>query len=145
MTDPTAYSTSDPAAVAALLAAAADHLDALIAEATPGPWSADPTGTVCADADLRPDGAGGEILPEDGPMEVAECYREERTGERGHNAAYIAAMDPTVGRALVAVLRVQIPVAEVFGDNYGGAGESILALARAILGEAPEQSEAVTA
>lgn len=62
--------------------------------ATPGPWSPDPTGTVCADADLVPDGAGGELLPPDGPMEVAECYRNECPDERGLNAEHIARHDP---------------------------------------------------
>lgn len=73
--------------------------------ATPGPWSPDETGTVCAVADLRPgDGPGGKILPPDGPMEVAECYRNERRGERGHNAAHIASWHPAVALAIADLL-----------------------------------------
>lgn len=70
--------------------------------ATPGPWSSDPTGTVCADVDLEPDGSGGEILPPGGPREVAECYRDERVGERGANADHIARHDPSAVLADVA-------------------------------------------
>lgn len=85
----------------AKLSEALDEAEKLAKAATPGPWSADPTGTVCADADLQPDGNGGEILPSDGPMEIAECYRNERAGERGHNAAHIARWDPSTVLRLV--------------------------------------------
>lgn len=60
-------------------------------EATPGPWLADPTGTVVAANDLVDD-----MLPTQGPSEVAECYRNERGAnvERAGNAAHIAAAAP---------------------------------------------------
>jgi hypothetical protein len=78
-----------------------DRAEKLATGCSPAPWSSDPTGTVCADADLRPDGNGGEILPPEGPSEVAECYRNERPGERGANAAHIALWDPrAVGRLI---------------------------------------------
>jgi hypothetical protein len=63
--------------------------------ATPGPWLADPTGTVCAAADLVDD-----MLPEAGPMEIAECYRYTRAEERGENAQHIAAFDPSFAIAV---------------------------------------------
>lgn len=77
--------------------------------ATPGPWSADPTGTVCADADLVLDVNGGEILPEGGPMEIAECYRNERPDwtERASNAAFIAAARTAVPALLAALEEAQ--------------------------------------
>jgi DMSO/TMAO reductase YedYZ molybdopterin-dependent catalytic subunit len=37
-------------------------------------------------------------------MEVAECYRSERSGERGANAAYIATVHPLVGLPLADLL-----------------------------------------
>lgn len=73
------------------LRAELDRRLAVAKAATPGPWSADPTGTVCADADLVDD----TLAPiGQGPQEVAECYREERRGERADNAAHIALHDP---------------------------------------------------
>jgi len=59
-------------------------------EATPGPWVADPTGTVAAQADLVDD----MLTWPNGPSEVAECYRSERPTERADNAAHIAANSP---------------------------------------------------
>lgn len=94
----TDQTTAAPAAVADLREAAA-LLRQRAQAATPGTWSAD-ADAAYADADLVPDGQGGEILPEGGPMEVAYCYRNEHTGERAANAAYIAALHPGVGLAL---------------------------------------------
>lgn len=87
------------------LAARYDERERTAKAATPGTWSADSTGTVCADADLEPDGNGGEILPPGGPSEVAECYRNERPGERGHNAEHMAANDPAFVLADLAAKR----------------------------------------
>lgn len=84
-----------------------DAIRAREAAATEGPWSADPTGTVCADADLVPDGNGGEILPDQGPMEVAECYRNEKPGERGANAEFIAHAREDVPALLAGVERLR--------------------------------------
>jgi hypothetical protein len=80
------------------------------AAATPGPWLGDPTGTVCAAVDVVPDGQGGEILPPDGPMEVAECYRRELPDERARNADFIAHARSDVPALLDALnlLEVQI-------------------------------------
>jgi len=80
---------------------AIEVIRAAMATATPGPWLADPTGTVCAQADLVDD-----MLPANGPSEVAECYRNEQTGERGSNAAYIAMFNPVRGALIVQLLEV---------------------------------------
>jgi hypothetical protein len=84
-----------------------DAIKARANAATPGPWSGDPTGTVCADADLIPDPKGGEILPADGPMEVAECYRNERPDERARNAEFIARAREDVPALLAQVERFE--------------------------------------
>lgn len=89
----------------AWLRAQLDEDERVAKAATPGPWSGDVTGTVCADADLMPDERGGEILPPDGPMEVAECYRNELPDERGSNAEHIARHDPVWVLRDVAVKR----------------------------------------
>lgn len=86
--------TTPPTTLHDRLGAELDRRLTVARAATPGPWSADPTGTVCADADLVSDFKGGELLPIEGPSEVAECYREERSGERAANAAHIALHDP---------------------------------------------------
>lgn len=106
------------------LLAAADHLDALLAEATPGPWvyGIDHNPETCgwwigAPAD---DGEGHPVLFHGGD------------DDRWSDAEYVAAMNPEVGRALVALLRVIANEAEVrpgvavlFREDF--------ALARAIL------------
>lgn len=92
-------------------------LRAICAAATDGPWSADPTGSVCADVDLRPDGAGDLILPEGGPMEVAECYRDERRGERTANAAFIAAARTAVPVLLDELERLRTELAALDVDQ----------------------------
>ena len=76
---------------------AIEVIRAAMATATPGPWLADPTGTVVAEVDL--DGEG--MLPPLGPSEVAECYRNENTGERGSNAAWIALFNPADRKSVV--------------------------------------------
>src|SRR5438128_2326129 len=43
-----------------------DAVRALAKAATPGPWLADPTGTVVAASDVVPDGQGGQALPAQG-------------------------------------------------------------------------------
>jgi hypothetical protein len=108
---------------------AAERLRELGAAATAATWSADPTGTVCADADLRHDDKGGEFLPEDGPMEVAECYRNERPGERSGNAYLIAALR-NAAEPLAAWLDDAAREAEEIGPNYHA-----LAVANALLNE----------
>lgn len=80
---------------------AIEVLRAAMATATPGPWLADPTGTVVAEADLVDD-----MLPAMGPSEVAECYRSESPGERGSNATWIALLNPVRGALIVALLDV---------------------------------------
>jgi hypothetical protein len=97
-----------------------DRRTAVANAATPGPWSADPTGTVVADADLVDDPSGGEKVLRpigQGPQEVAECYREERRGERAANASHIALHDPTDALRRYAgeleVLERHYPVGEV--------------------------------
>lgn len=91
--------------------------------ATEGPWSADPTGTVCAKADLLPDGKGGEILPLSGPMEVAECYRDESPGERAKNAEFIAHSRADVP-ALLDLVEVQAAELERLRGEVADAAES---------------------
>ena len=87
--------------------------------ATPGPWSADPTGSVCADVDLRSDARGETILPQVGPMEVAECYRSESPGERGNNAEFIAHARTDVPSLLAKVAELQGRVDELTGQVEG--------------------------
>ena len=70
------------------LEAAADRLEKLIAAVAPGPWEAD-TSEIYADGLVWV----GETLNTDDP---------ERTAA---HSAYIAAMNPLVGRELVAILR----------------------------------------
>jgi hypothetical protein len=126
-----------------LLRRAAATLRERAGKATPGPWSGDPTGTVCADDDLRPDPNGGEILPPEGPQEVAECYRNERSGERGDNAAYIAMLHPPVALALADWLKT---VAGIWVDDRAvqhysarrAVQDSAVKLARAVLREDEE-------
>jgi hypothetical protein len=95
-----------------LLRAAAVLIREVAAAATPGTWSADPTGTVCADADLVRDVDGSMILPSDGPQEVAECYRVTHRDERKNNARHIATWHPgvadLVAGLLEAVARTQL-------------------------------------
>lgn len=72
--------------------------------ATPSPWSRGDN-EVCADADLifsaeHPHG----LLPQAGPMEIADCYREERPGERQANAEHIASWHPAVAIAVADLL-----------------------------------------
>lgn len=89
------------------LVAAADRLDALIAEAGSGPIRA----------------LNANLYPVDNTDQwLGELHSEEL-------AAYYAAMNPDVGRTLAALLRW---TAERFGP-YGAPG-SALDLARAILG-----------
>jgi hypothetical protein len=112
---------------ATVLRHAAARLREMSAAASPAPWSADPTGTVCADIDLRPDGKGGQILPEDGPMEVAECYRGWAE-ERAANAELIASLR-NLALSLATWLDDSASEAEQIGPN-----RHALALANALLG-----------
>jgi hypothetical protein len=73
------------------LAAAADKLDALASKATEGPWR-----------DMSMGSEGSTIHA--GGNTVSTARRVGRCGEYA-DAAYIAAMDPLVGKALAAVLR----------------------------------------
>lgn len=89
--------------------------------ATPGPWLADPTGTVCAEADLVDD----MLQPiGHGPQEIAECYRSERPTERADNAAHIAVFDPTFATAVCEAaldrLSRHAPVLDSAGAGFCG-------------------------
>lgn len=108
--------------------------------ATPGTWSADDD-AVYADADLVPDGQGGELLPEGGPMEVAYCFRNERGGdvERAANAAYIAALHPGVGLLLADWLD-NAARQFIFHSMDDSRAALPLAVARAYLGTDQEES-----
>lgn len=82
---------------AQLLAATAADIRRVAGRASAPPWLSDPTGTVVSAGDIPP---GEYMLPTDGPMEVAECYRNEVIDERGNNALHIAAWDPDMARAV---------------------------------------------
>lgn len=84
---------------AEVLAAAADRLDALVAEATGGPWSAHYVSALHTDAGAWV-GAPGERTT-DGVYVASTANAVEGLGD----AAYIAAMNPLVGKALSKVLR----------------------------------------
>jgi hypothetical protein len=135
--DPLGEPVADPAetgyvhAAADRMRRAAMRIRELSEAASPAPWSADPTGTVCADVDLRPDGPRGQALPEGGPMEVAECYRFELPGERAANAELIASLR-NIAVPLAAWLDDSASEAEQIGpDRFA------LALANALLGPEP--------
>lgn len=93
--------------------------------ATPGPWLGDPTGTVCAASDVVPDGQGGEILPPDGPMEIAECYRRELPDERAKNADFIASARTDVPELVAEVQVLQAIVRRVVSITQDTDGDSL--------------------
>lgn len=105
---------------AALLREAADRLDALADAATPGEW-----GVVGPDRNL--------LNPEP-HSSVAHIGCQSSS-----DAVYIAAMSPTVSKALAVVLRgfadefLAYPLDEEEDHN----GVALLVVARAILGEVP--------
>lgn len=104
---------TDTPTPAELLTAAADRLEQLITEATPGPWTAHDDGLVW------PERMGD---PVSGSAQLAD-------------AEFIAAMSPTVGRALVALLRGMAFWYFGRGPEWPLGTDSLQALARAILGE----------
>lgn len=116
---------------AEVLRRAADRLDALAKDAEPGPWFVVriPGHNDYADVGTTPD-------PDVG---IGVCYATlEQPSCPIENAAYIAAMSPTVGKALAAWLRHEAErVAEV-EDLLGPPTQEYAALvvARAILGAA---------
>ncbi len=101
------------------LNAAADRLDALLAEVTPGPWEWRDPGLRHVKLELA---TGGEWKPYAGT--VLQLHGEMLSVA---DAAYIAAMNPDVGRALVALLRfaarnreaAEAAVASVLADGLG--------------------------
>ena len=125
---------------AEVLAAAADKLDALVAEATEGPW------TAHYGSDLHTDAAAWIGAPgratTDGVFVATTANAVEGLGD----AAYIAAMNPLIGKALADYLRgaahrlssrpldfqeVAADRGVLFDAYYGHA----LGLARLILGD----------
>jgi hypothetical protein len=118
-----------------LLRQAADRLDALADAAEPGPWFVVriPGHSDYADVGTTPD-------PDVG---IAVCYATlAQPSCPIENAAYIAAMSPTVGKALAAWLRDAADNADLYGpgrelpfDMTVAIGvRHALAVARVILG-----------
>ena len=111
--------------------------------ATPSPWLGDPTGTVVAAADLVDDGTPEKVLPSGGPMEVAECYRNETPDEHGRNAAHIASWHPAVALAVAAMLDAVAatfhPDQLVLGEDFwSDVQHAALAVARTYLNGAAQ-------
>jgi len=108
------------------LEAAADRLEKLIAGATPGPWEADTS----------------EIY---GPTHewVGETLHTDDPARTDANSAYIAAMNPLVGRAMTLLFREHAEEyrghgqAASFVAGWGGGGDEdpVLTMARLLLGE----------
>lgn len=112
------------------LAAAADRLDALIAEATPGPWTA-------ISSNGRKDGVallGAQA--ERGTGRPVAVLADINVPRRHADAHYLAAMNPDVGRKLAALLR---GIARWYEINSMAAWphgvDNLRDLARAVLGE----------
>jgi hypothetical protein len=106
------------------LTAAADKLDALLTEVTPGPWifhgNPDPESLRCYICGPEDDDTGGHPVLLEG---VEEAWVD---------AQYLAAMHPAVGRAVVTMLRSYAYDATVKPEWF--VRDSLLDLARAILG-----------
>lgn len=106
------------------LAAAADKLDALSGSASHGPWIEAGMGEF-----------GWSVIGGDFPL-TSNFAVETEDGDQGKaDAAYIAAMNPLVGKALAAVLRQwakMIRLDPAFLRRVGG--EETLAVARLING-----------
>lgn len=116
---------------AEILTAAADKLDGLLADdrLTPAPWDA-------SDVDA-PDGEWTIDSPADGHQVASLAPCGAHPHRAAADAAYIEAMHPGVGRALVALLRAACGGNDIDGydseqvERYFG---EELRLARAVLG-----------
>jgi hypothetical protein len=67
-------------------------------------------------------------------MEVAECYRAERPGERGANAQHIASWDPAVALTVADWLDEEAAACdEITAQGYTPSPGKALAVARAFM------------
>jgi hypothetical protein len=106
---------------AAELSAAADLLDALAAAAMPGPWRYNPRKQWHVPEDL-PRRRNGEEFVGAGPLDATVCVAATGPADEPQSMAdarYIAAMNPTVGRAIAAWLRDTAGIAERMWEQHG--------------------------
>lgn len=110
-----------PQKAAAQHRAAADKLDALMTDSTPGPWHANVTEIY------------GDVSR---PIQwVSSTWRRAPSETRGNgDAAYIATMNPDVGHRLAVLLRFNANIIETVSPDRLEMWAAEMAVAQAILG-----------